>query len=357
MSLSFPRPRLNPMTRKKLRRFRQVRRGYVSFLILCCLVVISLVAELLINNRALVVIYKGQWHFPTYGAVHTGREFGMDYDYEVNYRDLKRKFAGTDNRVLLPLIPYSPTENCYPGEIFRPRPPDFSKGHYFGTDQINRDILARLLYGFRNALIFSVSFMALTYVIGIAIGCLMGYFGGWFDLLVQRLIEIWSNIPFLFVVIIVASVVSSAGIGMKLWVLLLIVVLFSWTSMTYYMRSATYREKARDYVHAAEVLGASPGRIIFRHVLPNTLSTLVTFVPFTVAGAISSLTALDFLGFGLPPPTPSWGELLRQGTSNLNSPWIVVSAFSALVSVLVLVTFVGEAIREAFDPKKFTTYQ
>ncbi len=350
-------PRLNPLTRKKLRRFRQVRRGYVSFLILCGLVVISLVAEILVNNRALAVRYEGTWHFPTYGAVHTGREFGLDYDYEVNYRDLRKQFAGTNNRVVLPVIPYSPTENCYPGEIFRPRPPDFAKGHYLGTDQINRDILARLLYGFRNALAFSISFMALTYLIGIAVGCLMGYFGGWFDLLVQRLIEIWSNIPFLFVVIIVASVVSSAGIGMKLWVLLAIVVLFSWTSMTYYMRSATYREKARDYVHAAEVLGASPGRIIFRHVLPNTLSTLVTFVPFTVAGAISSLTALDFLGFGLPPPTPSWGELLRQGTSNLNSPWIVVSAFSALVSVLVLVTFVGEAIREAFDPKKFTTYQ
>jgi microcin C transport system permease protein len=184
----------------------------------------------------------------------------------------------------------------------------------------------------------------------------MGYFGGWFDLFVQRLIEIWSNVPFLFVVIIVASVVP-AGVGMSLWVLLTIVVLFSWTGMTYYMRSATYREKARDYVHAAQVLGASTRRIIFSHILPNTLSTIVTFIPFTVAGAISSLTALDFLGFGLPPPTPSWGELLRQGTSNLNAPWIVASAFSALVVVLVLVTFIGEAVREAFDPKKFTTYQ
>ncbi len=198
--------------------------------------------------------------------------------------------------------------------------------------------------------------MVLTYFIGIVLGCLMGYFGGWFDLLVQRLIEVWSNIPFLFVVIIVASVVPPS-IGMNLWVLLAIVVLFSWTSMTYYMRASTYREKARDYVHAAQVLGAGTGRVIFSHVLPNTLSTLVTFIPFTVSLAISSLTALDFLGFGLPPPTPSWGELLRQGTSNLNSPWIVASAFTALVVVLVLVTFIGEAVREAFDPKKFTTYQ
>jgi microcin C transport system permease protein len=144
---------------------------------------------------------------------------------------------------------------------------------------------------------------------------------------------------------------------MNLGVLLAIVVLFSWTGMTYYMRSATYREKARDYVHAAQVLGASTPRILFRHILPNVLSTIVTFIPFTIASSISALTALDFLGFGLPPPTPSWGELLRQGTSNLQSPWIVASAFSALVLVLVLVTFIGEAIREAFDPKKFTLYQ
>lgn len=181
---------------------------------------------------------------------------------------------------------------------------------------------------------------------------MMGYFGGWFDIAVQRVIEIWANVPFLFVVIIVASIITPS-----LWMLLAIVVVFSWTSMTYYMRSSTYREKARDYVHAAQVLGAGTSRIIFRHILPNILSTIVTFIPFSVAGAIAALTSLDFLGFGLPPPTPSWGELLRQGTSNLNAPWIVVSAFSALTVVLTLVTFVGEAIREAFDPKKFTTYQ
>jgi len=357
MAFRFPRLRLSPLTRKKLRRFRQIRRGYIAFLLLTALVLVSLLAEILVNNRALILKYEGKFHFPTYGAIHVGREFGFDYDYEVNYRDLKARFQGTENWVLLPPVPYSPTENCYVGEIFKPRPPDAFKRHYLGTDQINRDILGRLLYGFRNALIFSACFMALTYLIGIILGCMMGYFGGWFDLLVQRLIEIWSNIPFLFVVIIVASVVSSAGIPMQLWVLLAIVVAFSWTGMTYYMRSATYREKARDYVHAAQVLGASPARVIFTHILPNTLSTIVTFIPFTIAGAISALTALDFLGFGLPPPTPSWGELLRQGTSNLNSPWIVASAFSALVTVLILVTFVGEAIREAFDPKKFTTYQ
>lgn len=344
----------DPLTRRKLQRFRQIRRGYVSFLILCGLVALALVAELLVNNRALIVRYEGRWYFPTYGAIHTGNEFGLGYGWEVNYRELREHFASADdgNWVLLPPVPYSPTENAYAGETFRPRPPDWSRRHFLGTDQINRDILARLLYGFRTALLFAACFIALTYVIGISLGCLMGYFGGWFDLFVQRLIEIWSNIPFLFVVIIVASIITP-----NLWILLAIVVLFSWTSMTYYMRSVTYREKARDYVHAAQVLGAGTPRVIFRHILPNILSTIVTFIPFTVSSAIAALTSLDFLGFGLPPPTPSWGELLRQGTSNLNAPWIVASAFSALTIVLTLVTFVGEAIREAFDPKKFTTYQ
>lgn len=344
----------DPLTRRKFQRFRQIKRGYASFLILCGLVVLALAAELLVNSRALIVRYEGKLFFPTYGAIHTGREFGLDYDYEVNYRELRKHFdaQGRGNWILMPPVPFSPIENAYPGETFRPRPPDWSRGNYLGTDQINRDILARLLYGFRNALLFAGCFIALTYLIGITLGCLMGYFGGWFDLLVQRLIEIWSNIPFLFVVIIVASIITP-----NLWILLAIVVLFSWTSMTHYMRSVTYREKARDYVHAAQVLGAGTGRVIFRHILPNILSTIVTFIPFTVSGAISALTSLDFLGFGLPPPTPSWGELLRQGTSNLNAPWIVASAFFALTLVLTLVTFVGEAIREAFDPKKFTTYQ
>lgn len=358
MSLK-PRFSLDPLTRKKLRRFRSIRRGYVSFLLLTAAILLSCVAELLVNSRALIVSYEGELYFPTYGGIHTGRDFGLDYEYEVNYRELAAGFeaeADSGNWVLMPLVPFDPLENCYPGESFRPRPPSFAEGHYLGTDQINRDIMSRLVYGFRNALIFSGAFLIFTYLIGITLGCLMGYFGGWFDLSVQRLIEIWSNIPFLFVVIIVASVIP-AGIGMNLGVLLFIVVLFSWTSMTYYMRSATYKEKARDYVHAAEVLGASTSRIVFRHILPNVLSTLVTFIPFTIASSISALTALDFLGFGLPPPTPSWGELLRQGTSNLQAPWIVASAFSALVIVLVLVTFVGEAIREAFDPKKFTVYR
>jgi microcin C transport system permease protein len=350
--------RLSPDTAAKFRRFRRIRRGWWSLLALAIFSGLSLLAELLVNSRPLVVHYQGRWIFPTYGAIHTGREFGLDYDYEVKYPDLRPRFAaaGGGDWMLLPLVPYDPIENCYDGQTFKPRPPDAATHHWLGTDQLNRDILARLLYGYRSALLFSTGFVGLTYLVGVSLGCAMAYWGGWFDLVGQRLLEVWSMVPFLFVVIILRSVITPTP-GWDLLELLGIVALFSWVGMSYYMRSATYREKAREYVAAAQVLGAGAGRIVFVHILPNTLATLVTFIPFTVAAAISSLTALDFLGFGLPPPTPSWGELLHQGTGNLNAPWIVVSAFSALSVTLILVTFVGEAIREAFDPKRHTIYQ
>jgi microcin C transport system permease protein len=345
---------LNPQTKRRLARFRAIRRGYVSFLILAALVILSVVGECLVNSRALLVKYHGHYYFPTYGAIHPGTDFGEDYSYETNYRHLKTRFAAEarGDWVLLPPVPYNAFENDFRPGVYPPTAPSTSERHFLGTDTTGRDILARLFYGFRIALIFSAFYIGFVYLIGIAVGCAMGWFGGSVDLLGQRLVEIWSNIPFLFVVMIVASLVRP-----DLFLLVAITGLFSWTGMTYYMRTATYKQKARDYVAAAEALGASTPRIIFRHILPNTLSTLVTFIPFTLAGAITSLTALDFLGFGLPPPTPSWGELLQQGTANLNAPWIVLSVFIAMVFVLTLVTFVGEAIREAFDPKKFTTYQ
>lgn len=353
--------RLNPQTLKKLRRFRQIKRGYYSFVILAVFLVLCLFGELLVNNRAVAVKYEGELYFPTYGAFHPGTDFGLDYDYEVNYRDLQGYFEaqGGDNWVLMPLIPYSPFENDATSGIFRPAPPDIDAKHYLGTDSTSRDILARLFFGTRTALIFSLGFMVSVYLLGVAIGCAMGFFGGWFDMLFQRLIEIWSNIPFLYMVIIVFSVIPAAySVPVRIAILLVVMVLFSWTSMTYYMRTETYKEKVRDYVAASRVIGASNSRIIFRHILPNVLATLVTFMPFTIVSAITAITALDFLGFGLPPPTPSLGELLKQGTANLRTaPWIVTSAFTTLVILLTIVTFIGEAIREAFDPKKYTVYK
>lgn len=352
---------LNPQTIKRLRRFREIKRGYYSFLFLVGLLVIVSAGELLVNNKALIVSYEGELYFPTYSAFHPGTDFGLDYQYETNYRDLKAKFEaeGSDNWVLMPIVPYNPYENNARDGVFKPSPPSLEDRHFLGTDTTSRDILARLFYGTRIALWFSIAFMLSVYAIGIAIGCAMGYFGGVFDLVFQRFIEIWSNIPFLYMIIIVFSIIPQTfSIPARIAILLTVMVLFSWTSMTYYMRTETYKEKSRDYTAAARVLGASNTRIIFRHILPNVLSTLVTFMPFTVVSAITAITALDFLGFGLPPPTPSLGELLKQGTATLRTaPWIVTSAFGTLVVLLTVVTFIGEAVRESFDPKKFTVYR
>ena len=352
---------LTPQTRRMLRRFRAIRRGYASFLILSALLILSLMGELLVGSRAIVVSYQGEWYFPTYTAFRPGTDFGLDYSFETNYRELRDVFlaANEGDWVLMPPVPYNPFESHASGDVYKPEPPSLADRHYLGTDTTSRDILARLFYGTRIALFFSLAFMASVYLIGIAIGCAMGYFGGIFDLLFQRVIEIWSNVPFLYMVIIVFSVIPATfSVPMRILILLAVMVLFSWTSMTYYMRTETYKEKARDYIASAQVIGASNARIIFRHILPNAMSTLVTFMPFTVVAAIAAITALDFLGFGLPPPTPSLGELLRQGTATLRTaPWIVAAAFGTLVLLLTLVTFIGEAIRESFDPKKFTVYQ
>ncbi len=353
--------RLDPETLKKLRRFREIKRGYYSFLLLAFLAFLFLIGELLVNNRALVVKYEGDYYFPTYASTYSGQTFGLDYSYETNYRELQRHFQtqDSDNWVLMPPVPYGPYENHSSDGFYRPQPPSLEQQHYLGTDTTSRDILARLFYGSRTALLFAVGFTAAVYMIGTGVGAAMGYFGGTFDLLFQRLIEIWSNVPFLYMVIIIFSVIPATySVATRILILLGVMVLFSWTSMTYFMRTETYKQKARDYVAAARIIGASHGRIIFRHIMPNVMATLVTFIPFTMISAITAITALDFLGFGLPPPTPSLGELLQQGTNNLQTaPWIVSSAFGTLVVLLTLVTFIGEAVREAFDPKKFTVYK
>lgn len=346
--------RLSPESRKQWRRFRSIRRGYWSAIVLGALLIVSVFAELLVSERALVVRYDGEYYFPTYGAFIPGTVFGLDYDYETNYRDLAARFAasGGDDRVWLPLVPYGPLENDLRSDAFPPYPPSTASKHYLGTDTTGRDIVARLVYGLRIAMAFSLILLAFNYAVGVAIGCAMGFWGGAFDLLFQRVIEILSNVPYLYVIMIIASVVVPS-----FWTLVAVMAMFGWMSMTWYMRTATYREKARDYVLAAQALGAGSGRIIATHILPNTVSLIVTFVPFSVAGGITSLTALDYLGFGLPAPTPSWGELLSQGTDNLDSPWIVGSVVAAMTVVLLTVTFIGEAVREAFDPKRFTYYE
>lgn len=346
--------RLAPQTVKQWKRFRSIKRGYYSLIAIALLLVASLFAELLVNNRALIVKYQGDYYFPTYSAFLPGTAFGLDYEYETNFRELRRVFAerGAEDWVLLAPVPYSPYENEFRTDAFPPFPPSLATDHYLGTDVSGRDIVARLVYGFRLAMAFAVILLVCNYVVGIAIGCAMGYFGGAFDLLFQRLIEVWSNVPFLYVIMIIASVVVP-----NFWTLVVAMVVFGWMSMTWYMRTVTYKEKAREYVAAARALGASNVRIVFRHILPNTISIIVTFIPFSIAAGVTTLTALDYLGFGLPPPTPSWGELLSQGTSNLHAPWIVTSVVVAMTVVLLMVAYIGEAIREAFDPKQFSYYR
>lgn len=344
----------NPQTIKQWRRFRSLRRGYWSAVALVALFAMSSLGESLVNSRALMVSYGGSYFFPTYSAYLPGTTFGLDYEWETNYRELQEQFEteGGGNWVLMPPVPYDPFETNFKEGDFPPYAPSLEDEHYLGSDTSGRDVLARLFYGFRIAMLFSLLLLACNYLIGVAIGCAMGFWGGAFDLLFQRLIEIWSNVPFLYVIMIIASIVVPT-----FWTLVFVMVVFGWMGMTWYMRTATYKEKARDYVMAARALGATNGRVIFRHILPNSISIIVTFVPFSVASGVTALTALDYLGFGLPPPTPSWGELLSQGTSNLESPWIVSSVVVAMTVVLLMVTFVGEAVREAFDPKKFTYYE
>lgn len=343
---------MHTLTKKKIQRFRSIKLGYYSFIILILFFVLSLFAELWVNNKAVMVHYNGSYYFPTYTAVNSGRTFGFDYDYEVNYRDLQAHFKeeNAGNYVVMPVVPWGAYEtDAIPGE-YPPYAP--SKRHILGTDGTGRDLLARLIYGFRVCILFSLVVMFFNYIAGIAVGCMMGYFQGAFDLIGQRIIEILGQVPMLYVIMILSSVLQPT-----FWLFVVIVVAFGWMGKTWLMRAQTYREMGRDYVLASRVLGASSGRVIFKHILPNILATIITTIPFDIIGGISLLTSLDYLGFGLPVPTPSWGALLREGTGNLEAMWIVSTVAIAMVIVLVMVSFVGEAIREAFDPRKYTYYR
>ena len=346
---------LNPLTIETIKRFKRIKRGYYSFIIMLALIVFSLLSELFVNSRAVIVKYDGEWFFPTYGYMIPGEKFGLDYDYETNYRELKKEFKNSSagNFVILPIIPYNPYEIELKDGRYPPLPPSISDRHYLGTDKTGRDVAARLIYGFRIAIFFSLILLFFNYIVGITIGSLMGYLGGKFDLFFQRIIEIWNNIPYLYAIIMISSIIIP-----NFFSLLGIMIFFGWIGMTWYMRTSVYKEKEREYVLAAKALGASTSRIIMRHILPNTVSVIITFIPFSVAGGITSLTALDYLGFGMPAPTPSWGKLLAEASEyNINAPWIGISVISALILVLVMVTFIGEAVREAFDPKQYSNYE
>ncbi len=334
--------------RKRLKRFKSIKRGYYSFIIIVSAYILSFFAPMIMNYKALIVKFNGKLHFPV-ATYYPGKYFGQDVFGEANYRALKEKFTeeGSGNWILMPPFPYGPFESLTDPRGQPPNAP--SARHWFGTDDRGRDVLVRLAYGFNISLSFALIVTSISYVIGITIGAALGYFGGKFDIFSQRLIEIWSSMPFLYTIIIISSVIRP---NFPLMVFLL--VLFSWMSMTYYIRGEFYREKAKDYVHAAISMGASDRKIVFKHILPNALTPVIALGPFHIVADIGALVSLDFLGFGLPPPTPSWGELLGQGVNNVFSWWLVLFPFSAMFATLLLVIFIGEAVRQAFDPREYS---
>lgn len=450
--------KLDPITRRRFAKFRRIKRGYYSLLILLFAIVLSIFAPFLAESRALFVYYNGQWFFPTF------QYFSMDTfgqtpppgwsqgDIETEYLRLQREwdaerffyqravreadrdpakleaareqYKNRDNFVIMPPIPWDPYQSDFwyneiPNEIqaliaekdfagaerlarrdhleeladiiavgeietvlsdqsrsatgnivglarggsmpgiamlgqVPPTPPDTLRRHYLGTDSQGRDVASRLLYGFRISIFFSLFLVFIGQVAGTIIGSLQGYLGGRFDIFSQRIIEILVSIPFLYVVIILAALLTP-----NFWLLLGIMALFQWISITFYMRTEMYREKTREYALAAKSYGASHWRIVFRHLLPNCLTPLVTFTPFAIVGAIFALTGLDYLGYGLPPPTPSWGEMIDQALlpENRDKLWLTIAPFTAITLTLVLVVLIGESVREAFDPKQYAKYE
>lgn len=341
---------MSELTLKRFRKFKSIRRGYYSLIVITLLYLLSFGLEFIANNKAILVRYNGRYYFPVFKKYIPEREFGGTSEAETGYRALQLRFQEEQggNVVLMPIIPYSPTEALLdlPGN-----PPHKPSGqHLLGTDDRGRDVLVRLLYGFRISMSFGLKVTSLGMLLGICIGALQGFYGGIFDIIVQRVIEIWSTMPRLYIIIIVVSVFEPG----YYW-LVAILTLFGWMGMTYYVRGEFYREKTKEYALAAKALGARDGIVIFRHILPNALIPVITFAPFTLVGNIFALTALDFLGFGLPAPTPSWGELMGQGMGNIYSYWLSLSPIAALFITLLLVTFIGEAVREAFDPKELNS--
>ncbi len=338
--------RLTPLTERRIKAFRGNRRGFWSLWIFLAVFGVSLFAEFIANDKPLAIFLGGQVFVPVLKA-YPETAFGGDFETEAAYRDpvLRELIHGKGGRMVWPPIRYSyRTVNL---ELTVPAPAPPSAANWLGTDDQARDVLARVIYGFRLSVLFGLTLTLVSSVIGVAAGAVQGYFGGWTDLLFQRFIEIWSGLPILFLLIILASVVEP-----NFWWLLGILLLFSWMALVGVVRAEFLRVRNFDYVRAARALGMTDIAIMRRHVLPNAMVATLTFLPFILNGSITTLTSLDFLGFGLPPGSPSLGELLAQGKANLQAPWLGITGFAVLALMLALLIFVGEAVRDAFDPRK-----
>ncbi|MFZ2268657.1 MAG: ABC transporter permease [Azonexus sp.] len=328
------------------RRFRQHRLGYWSLIIFIALMAVSFCAELLCNDKPIVVSYQGQLYFPLFKD-YPESTFGGDFPTPADYLDpfIRQRFSEPGNFALYPPNHYSFNTLNYFAPAPNPAPP--SAENWLGTDDRGRDVLARLLYGFRLSVLFGMLLTFIGVVIGVLSGALMGYFGGKFDLVSQRLVEIWSSMPELYLIIIFASIFQPS-----LWLLVVLLSAFGWIGLSDYVRAEFYRNRSLEYVRAARALGLSNRLIMWRHILPNSLTPVITFLPFRMSAAILALTSLDFLGLGVPPSVPSLGELLAQGKGNLDAWWISLSTFTVLVVTLLLLTFMGEALRDALDTRK-----
>ena len=337
--------RITPLTRRRLDAFRRNRRGFWSLWIFLALFFVTLFAEFIANDRPILVRYEGAWYYPTF-TDYPETTFGGEFPTPADYRDpAVAKLISEKGWTVWPLIPF--TYNTINYNLPSPAPSPPSGVNWLGTDDQGRDVLARLIYGFRISVLFGLTLTALSSVIGVAAGAVQGYFGGLVDLGFQRFIEIWSGLPVLYLLIIMASFIEP-----NFWWLLGLMLLFSWMGLVDVVRAEFLRARNFDYVRAARALGVSDLTIILRHVLPNATVATITFLPFILNGSITTLTSLDFLGFGLPPGSPSLGELLAQGKANLQAPWLGLTAFFVLASMLSLLIFVGEAVRDAFDPRK-----
>lgn len=333
-------------SRRAWRRFQRNRLGYWSLIAFCTLVLVSLCAEWVSNDRPLIVRYEGQTYFPMLKD-YPETTFGGDFSTPTDYLDpfIQHHLQTGKNWVVYTVNPYGPNTLNYFAKAPNPSAP--SADNWLGTDDRGRDLLAQLLYGFRVSVLFALALTFTGVVLGVLAGAIQGFFGGKTDLVFQRLIEIWGSMPELYLLIIFSAVLSPS-IGL----LLALLSLFGWMGLSDYVRAEFLRNRQLDYVKAAQALGVGNGQIIWRHILPNSLTPVVTFLPFRMSAAILALTSLDFLGLGVPPGTPSLGELLSQGKNNIDAWWISLSTFAVLVVTLLLLTFMGDALRDALDPRK-----
>ena len=337
---------LSPLNRRRFARFRANRRGWWSLHIFLVLFVLSLGAEFISNDKPLLVSYQGELYTPVFKR-YAETEFGGEFPIEADYRSpyVQELIEQADGWMLWPPIPYSYETINYDLQVPAPAPP--SAENWLGTDDQARDVMARVIYGFRISVLFALTLTILSSIIGVIAGAIQGFYGGRIDLFGQRFIEVWSGLPVLYLLIILASFVQP-----NFWWLLGIMLLFSWMALVDVVRAEFLRGRNLEYVRAARALGAGNGTIMFRHILPNAMVATLTFFPFILTGGVITLTSLDFLGFGLPPGSPSLGELIAQGKANLQAPWLGITAFVVLSVMLSLLVFIGEALRDAFDPRK-----